>query len=67
MHLDADDLIAQFQRDYPDQYLISSLRLLVERQQREIERLTALTNGQQSFPRQHFERLEETRADLPAS
>lgn len=65
MHLDADDLLAQIQRDYPREYEISQLRLLAHRQQQEIDRLTALVPQPTDGYGRSFDRLEETRADLP--
>jgi hypothetical protein len=41
VNLDADDLLAQIQRDWPAEYERSRLLLLVARQDEEIQRLTA--------------------------
>lgn len=41
MQLDSEDLIAQFKKDWPAEAEVSTLRLLVQVQAREIERLTA--------------------------
>ena len=40
MQLDSDDLLAQIRHDWPEQYELSELRLLVQRQAEQIERLT---------------------------
>ena len=61
MHLNGDELIAQFQKDWPTEAELSRLRLLVAKQQQEIERLTA---AQPYRPPRGLPGLEETRNDL---
>ncbi len=43
MHLEADDLLGQIQADFPHEFELARLRLLVTRQAEEIQRLTSLT------------------------
>jgi len=45
MQLDPEDLIAQFRKDWPAEFEWSTLRLRVEMQDREIQRLSALQDG----------------------
>ena len=65
MNLDGDELLGQIQKDWPTEFELSRLRLLVACQQREIERLTALapqpTDG---YGRPFPDNLEVTRNDL---
>ncbi len=68
MHLDADDLIAQFGRDWPTELELSRLRLLVARQQQEIERLNKLVpQPADGYGRQFPDGPEVTRHDLQLS
>ncbi|WP_045740859.1 hypothetical protein [Actinoplanes rectilineatus] len=65
MHLDADDLLKQIQTDYPIEFEIARLRLLVARQEEEIQRLTARAAPlPQQAPYRAFGNPEETRVDL---
>lgn len=45
MNLDSDELLAQIQKDWPAEYELSTLRKLVEVQDREIQRLSGLQPG----------------------
>jgi hypothetical protein len=51
MHLDADDLLARIQHEFPHEYELARLHLLVDRQAEEIRRLSGLVSHQPTpFP-----------------